>query len=297
MRVPELEAGAPGTYSDVPPLRRPLIALLACAAPGAIFAVVACSSSSKGALNPGPDADATAHGDGDVDASASDAVDELTTGNVCGPAPWVNLGIIVVGLSIDNPDGSPLSGVQFTSPLCPTLTQSSDDAGAIQGQVSEGVAFYGRLVATGYIPELVPEEIFDADLTGKRIDMLPSLIEGILLPGFDASSQTAIVVSAETTVADAGACSALDGITFTVMGHPEAQVTYFAPGTIPTAVPDGSATTTRGLAAITGLASGQLVTLAATKTGCNVLFHYETFTGRAPLETGFVSLMPAYVTP
>ena len=156
--------------------------------------------------------------------------------------------------------------------------------------------FYARLQAQGYIPELAPEEIFDADSTGHDIQMLPQLFEGSSCRA-SIPAQTAIVIAVEKIADDAGACSAFDGITLTCPGHPEAQVTYFSTETIPTAVPDAGATTTRGLAAITGLAAGQLVTLMATKPGCHVLFKYGTLTGRVPLENGFVSLMPAYVSP
>jgi hypothetical protein len=278
-------------------VRRLLLAIAASTAPAAILAVGACVAGGKVSVPLQPDADATAAGrDGGIDAEP-DAVEELTVGDVCGPAPWVTLGIVVVGLTLDDPDGSPLPGAQFTSPLCPSLVQISDEGGNIQGQVSRDTPFYGRLQATSYISELAPEEIFDADSTGHKIEMIPTLVAGILLPTFDASSETAIVLAGQKIVDDAGACSALDGITFTVPGHPEAVITYFSSDTIPVPIPDGGATSTRGLAAITGLASGQLVTLAATKPGCSILFKYQTQTGRVPLETGFVSLMPAYVSP
>jgi hypothetical protein len=279
-------------------VRRLLVALAACAAPAAVLAVVACSSGSV-ALPGRPDAaDATSTVDGPAaDAAPPDAAEELAVGDACGQPPYVTLGIIVVGLTIDNPDGAPLQGAPFTAPLCPGLAEYSDDAEVIQGQVSANTPFYGRLKAQGFISELAPEEIFDADSTGHRIQMLPSLIEGVILPGFDASASAAIVIAAQKTVDDAGACSAFDGITITVPGHLEAQVVYFTTDAIPAPIPDGGATTTRGLAAVTGLAPGQLVTLAATKPGCHVLFQYDTLTGRTPLEPGFISLMPAYVTP
>jgi hypothetical protein len=281
--------------------RRPLLLFAALAAPAAVFAAVACSGGGSHAAGP-PDAASDATAGSDVvtggDAGSEDAAEELTVGNVCGASPWVTLGIVVVALTLDDPDGAPLPGAAFTSPLCPSIVQYSDDAGTIEGKVSQNVAFYGRLQATNFIPELAPEEIFDASSTGHKIEMLPSLLENILLPGFDASSQTAVVVAAQQTVSDAGACSALDGISFDVPGHPEAQVTYFSADTVPQPIPDGGSTSTRGLAAITGLvADGGLVTLAGTKAGCNVLFQYQTLTGRVPLENGFVSVTAAYVTP
>jgi hypothetical protein len=284
-------------------VHRAVLASLACAAPAAVFALLAvpaCSSGSHHAAGGGsPDAaDATSQPDaGAGEAEVDGGGDELVVGDECGSPPYVTLGIVVVALTLDDPDGAPLAGAQFTSPLCPGIAEYSDDAGVIQGLVSQNVPFYGRLQASGYIPELAPEEIFDASSSGHKIDMLPTLLEGLLLPTFDASSQTAIVIAAQKVTDDGGACSAFDGISLSVPGHPEAQVVYFTNDPIPAVVPDGGAMTTRGLAAITGLDAGQLVTLAGTKPGCQVLFQVGTLTGRVPLENGFVSLMPAYVSP
>jgi hypothetical protein len=216
--------------------------------------------------------------------------------DVCGMPPWVNLGIVVVALDLANPDGSVLPGATFTSPLCPGLEKVSDDAGVIDGLISQNMPFYGRLTAPNYISELAPEEVFDADSTGNRIEMLPQILSG-LLPGY-AADASEIVIAAEKTQDDAGACSSLDGITLSVAGHPEATVTYFSAGSIPTPVPDAGATTTRGFAAITGLSgTGQFVTLVGEKPGCTIVFARGPVTGRVPLENGYVTLMPAYVTP
>jgi hypothetical protein len=277
-------------------VRRFLLALAACAASAVAVGLAACVAGGRVTVNGNPDATAASDA-GTADAAAVDAQEELALADVCGNPPYVTLGIVVVALTIDNPDGAALGGAEFTSPLCPGVVKYSDDAGIITGQVSANVPFYGRLEANGFIPELAPELDFDADSTGRKIEMLPTLIEGIILPTFDASASTAIVVASEKLVDDAGACSTLDGISFSVPGHPEAQVTYFAAGTIPTPIAGGTATSTSGLAAITGLDGNQLVTLAATKTGCSILFKHDSLTGRVPLETGYVSLMPAYLSP
>jgi hypothetical protein len=277
-------------------VRRALLVLVTCALPAAAVGVAACIDGGLVTLAPGADATA-AQDTGPAEAAPVDAAPDLMVADVCGPAPWITLGIFVVGLTLDNLDGSPLPGAQFTSPLCPTLTQYSDDAGVILGQVSANTPFYGSLVAAGYVPELAPEIEFDADSTGHKIDMLPTIFEAVLLPTFDASSSTAIVVDFAKLVDDAGACSSLDGVSLSVPGHPEAQVTYFSSGGIPQPVPGATETTTEGIAAITGLAEGQLVTLAATKTGCSILFRHDGLTGRVPLQNGYVSLTQAYVSP
>jgi len=279
-----------------------LVALLA--VPAAAAAVVSCDDG--GTIVPPADASTAeaAKGDaaGSVDEGASDGssdapiVEAASMADVCGPAPWVNLGIVVVALDLANPDGSVLPGATFTSPLCPGLEKVSDDAGVLNGLISQNVPFYGRLTATNYVSELAPEEVFDADSTGNRIEMLPQILSG-LLPGY-AADASEIVIAAEKTQDDAGACSSLDGITLSVAGHPEAKVTYFSAGSIPTPVPDAGATTTRGFAAITGLSgTGQFVSLVGTKPGCTIVFARGPVTGRVPLENGYVTLMPAYVTP
>lgn len=288
------------------PARAPLYALAASAvAASALAAFIACDES--GTLVPtgdgGPgdaslDADATtADGEPTADVGDAGSVEEPQYADVCGDGPWVTLGIVVVALDLGNLDGStPLPGASFTSPLCPGLDKTSDDAGAIVGLVSKDVPFYGRLQRANYVSELAPEEIFDADSTGNKVEMLPSILENLLLPGLDGGS-TAIVIAAQKLQDDAGACSSLDGISFSVPGHPEANVIYFSSAAIPAAEPDASATSSRGLVAITGLAGGQFVTLDAGKPGCNVVFAHGPLTGRVPLENGFASLMPAYLSP
>jgi hypothetical protein len=257
--------------------------------------IVTTGDGSTGDASVGADAP-TGDGGGAGDASDASTVEELQVADVCGDGPWVTLGIVVVQINLAGLDAStPLQGASFTSPLCPGLVKTSDEAGVIEGLVSKDVPFYGRLQATGYVSELAPEEIFDADSTGNKVEMLSSLLEGVLFPGVDAGS-TVILVAAQKLQDDAGACSSLDGITFSVPNHPEAQVVYFSAGSIPM-VTDAGATSTRGLAAITGLSGGQLVTLDAGKTGCKVLFVHGALTGRVPLENGFVSLMPAYLSP
>ncbi|HEX8792603.1 MAG TPA: hypothetical protein VF765_16760 [Polyangiaceae bacterium] len=270
-------------------------------AAAALAAFAACDQGGSlvptGDAGPGDAADATT-GDGEANGDASDAgtVEELHAADVCGDAPWVTLGIVVTQLNIANLDAStPLPGASFTTPLCPGLVKTSDEAGVIEGLISQDVPFYGRLQAPGYVSELAPEEIFDADSTGNKVEMLSSFLAGVLFPGLDGGS-TVIVIAAQKLQDDAGACSSLDGISFNVPGHPEATVYYLSSDSIPM-LTDASATSSRGLAAITGLAGGQLVNLGASKPGCTVLFVHGPLTGRVPLENGFASLMPAYLSP
>lgn len=290
-------------------MRSALYAAAILAMPAAVVTGLACDQA--GTLVSPPDAGTTeasadvtapseeAGADAEPDASAPDVeAPEATLSDVCGQPPYVTLGIVVVAISLSDTDGSVLPGATFTTPLCPGRVQVSNDAGVIQGQISANVPFYGRLQAPNYVSELAPQEVFDASSTGNRIEMLPQILAG-LVPGYQADA-AAIVVAAEKTEDDAGDCSSLDGIVLSVVGHPEANVTYFSAGSIPLPQLDASATTTRGFAAITGLADvtdGEFVTLSGTKPGCSVVFARGPVTGLVPLENGFVSLMPAYLVP
>jgi hypothetical protein len=271
-----------------------LLVLAAAVGFGSAAAAVAACSSGHGAQAESTDAASTVDSPSSPDAGLGE--EAPASSNMCGSPPYVTLGIVVVGLSLTDPNGTPLPGVELTSPLCPAVLQTSDEGGLIEGQVAEGKPFYAQLNASGYVPELTPEENFDASTTGIRVLMLPQLVQQILLPTFDAGASTAIFLAAQATV-EAGACASFDGITFTVPNHPEAQVTYFSNDPIPVPLPDAGATTTGGLAVVMGLAGGQLVSVAATKPGCSVDLQYGALTGRVPLEPGYITLDPAYVTP
>ena len=288
-------------------MRPALLVLAAVGATGAALAFAAACDSS-GTLLVSADAaveastgdSAAADSGAPGEDAAADAVEELQVADVCGNPPWVTIGIEVVALDLGNLDGSPLPGAQFTTPLCPGLVKISDDAGAIEGLISSGVPFYGRLQANNYIPELAPEEVFDADSTGNKVEMLPTLVEAFV--GLDGGGKN-IAILAKTLTDDGGVCSAVDNISFSVPGHPEAQVIYLSSAAIPLPIPGGTATSSRGIAVITGIDAGQFVALAGTKPGneagttCQIIFQRGPVTGRVPLENGFVSLMPAYITP
>jgi hypothetical protein len=266
------------------------VALLLVAGAANAGLAFACSSS----RSPGAAATSLDASGGD-DAGTLDSTTDVTAPTTCGAMPWISLGVTLTGITLDDPDGAPASGVEFTSPLCPGYVEYSDEAGAVEGQISANTPFYARLQGSGFLSELTPEEILDASSNGNQLVMFTSLL-GDLVSGFSAQTAT-IVLLVDVLEHDAGACSSSDGITITVPGHPEAEVTYYSTDSIPSPVDGGTATTTRGLASIAGLAAGQIVSLAATKTGCTVTFARPPLTGRTPLENGFASLMPAYLSP
>jgi hypothetical protein len=273
-------------------VRRIIIGLVACVSSSAAVLAVACGGGGSSHAS-GPDGGGTGD-DGGV-------VGEATLGNTCGDAPWVNVNLQVQGISLSG--DLPLPGVAMTSPLCPGIVQVSDEAGVIQGQISKDVPFYGSLQKNVYLPELTPEESFASDQS-VSFEMLPALFAGLLHPPFVTGTSNAILVSARVpgdagadAGIDAGQCSQLDGIAFSVAGHSEAQVTYYTNDTLPSWIDGGTATSPRGLASISGLAPGQFVTVTGAKPGCHVALSNATLTGRVRVEQGFLSLMPAYISP
>jgi hypothetical protein len=275
---------------------RPLlvVSLALCAAASTALLAGACNAGGGSSVQERPDTGGAAEGDtgpGPEDATTADGT-TLADGG-CGTAPWVNVELNVLGITLG--DAEPLTGVALTSPLCPGVAYYSDEAGRVVGQVSRNVPFYASLALKAYMPELTPEEVFDAG-ESVTFDMLPSLFNAILRPPLT-STTSAILVLAIATGDDAGPCSQVDGVAFAVEGHPEAQVTYYTSDSFPSAIDGGAATSSRGLATISGLAPAQYVTVTGSKAGCHVALDRGSLTGRARVEAGFLSLMPAYVSP
>ena len=250
---------------------------------GTLFA---CSSSSS--PHPVAAGDASAPGDGnDGGLGAEAAVADLPT---CGAPPYVTLGIVVRAASAGG-EGAVVAGAKLTTSLCPGTLRLSGDDGVIRGRVSKGVPFFARFEAKSFAPTLISEQTFDADKDPIVAPLAPSFFTA-LVPGYDAT-KAAIVVG---VIKDGGSgpCDALDGVSLQVEGYPEAKVTYFTADAIPAAT-SGTTTTVAGRAAITGLPDVPFVTLKGSKAGCAVTFLKAPYTGRAPLEAGFLTLAPAYL--
>jgi hypothetical protein len=261
------------------------------------LALAACSSSSPpagGAANDGGGVgqgnDAAASPDG-----ASGGDDGGTAGDQCGAAPYVTLGITVTSFATSGSPSQPIPGVKFTSTLCPGTFTTSDADGKITGKVTKDAVFYGRFEASGYTTILTPELTYGADDPNVGVQLLPALFTS-LIGNYDASKGTIFIGAEADNGHDGGSdpCDQLDGISFAVDGHPELKPTYYAPGSIPSAVP-GTSTTSAGRASFAGIDPGEPLTITATKAGCSVTFVHAADTGRIPREAGYVTLIAAYV--
>ncbi len=265
-----------------------LVSLLAAAA-----ALGACSSKSSGAAAAtatGGDAAASSGGPGTLDDAGGGETGPTST-IACGTAPFVSLGIVVRQISTGPGPGAPVDGATLTSSLCPGITAITGADGIVSAQVTKGAPFFARLEAPNYAKTLIAEMQYAADTKDIEAPLPPSLFTA-LVPGFT-PAKTAVIVGVSQG-GGTGACDAVDGISFIVTDHPEAKIAYFTDDAIPQ-MSKGTVTTAAGRAAITELAVGAPVSIVGTKTGCTVEFARAPYTGRAPLEAGALTLVPAFI--
>ena len=199
----------------------------------------------------------------------------------CGEAPFVHVTGVVrefSGLSAD-----PKSNVRGTFSTCAGKRFTSAAGGLFEVFVAKAAPFFVKFEHVDLLTLLSPELALDADFTNDF--QIPSRSFGPLIPGFGAD-KTAIIVGITSRSGATGVCAAGDKVALSVAGHPEAIVTYFGGSGVPQPVAGATETTKTGLATITGLADGTLLTVTANKAGCTATGKYGSFTGRVKVENG-----------
>jgi hypothetical protein len=188
----------------------------------------------------------------------------------------------------------PIAGASVQFVPCDATRVTSDATGAFSTTVPVELAGYARIDATGYLTALGQELVSNGDQTGTPVEAIPSALAPLGLPNFDATTATISIDAIEVASGASGSCASVDGVTFTVMGHPEAQVAYYV-GMQPTPVP--TATTSAGKAVISHLvptSAVEFVTIVGSKAGCNLTFAYTrgpaAYTGRTPIAVGMLSI-------
>jgi hypothetical protein len=227
--------------------------------------------------------------DAPADAVLADApADASPTG--CGTAPYLD----VAGVVTDPIAMMPIAGATVSSPFCPGLHATTDSAGHYTLPVQSGATLYALFEATGYVTVVSPEAQVVAATTISNASPVTPAAAALVVPGFSATRATITVSSVQIATGATGACASADGITFSVMGHPEATVEYYfgpRPATPPTA------TDSSGLAAISNLmptSATEFVTVVGTKPGCTVTFAHtgddgNILTGRTPIIAGDIT--------
>ena len=230
----------------------------------------------------------------------TDAGDGSFSPPSCGSGPYATINALVTSYTT----GMPVEGVSLTldpSP-CSGTTWMTDVTGSATVKVTTGVAINPRAEAVGYLTERTGEQIYRGDFDSGA-PMLPTLLVG-LLPHWSATAPDVLVVvfvDSADAGADAGPCQTVSGATVSVVGHPEAVVTYYqtgGDGGAPSPDSTLTATTDIGLAEVSGLAGGATVTLQVASSTCpTVSFTSYPHTGRYTLENGVLTGALARLVP
>jgi hypothetical protein len=266
--------------------RRAVVSLMKFLGPrllGVALACIGCGGSSAPESSPDvalPAADAGADGAvaaadaapslDAVTADAAPAVDAApSTAPRCGPAPYHLVRLGARNLMAPANERA-LAGVKITFKHCPGLAVVTDAAGKAEVNLTQGAETWFRFDADAFLPWVCGEMAIQAPSVGQGVvaAMLPAALASGLLPGYEADRPLVYAHVQAGRSADPEPCRAPDGVAITVKDHPEAKVLYRNVGSMATFAP-GDATTTEGVALITGLGPGVAsVQLQATKPGC-----------------------------
>lgn len=211
----------------------------------------------------------------------------------CGPEPTV----LFSGTLTSYLSKLPVEDAQVTSDSCPGQVYITNVDGFVSARVAQGVPFYPKIVAQSYVTIRLGEEILEADYDASA-EIYPETLTS-LIPTWstDAPTILAVVVPGSSATPE---CEDLNGYTFSVIDHPEAEVMYYGGTSIPLADPMATSTGQFGIATFSGLsatAPGEFIQLTAEKAGCDPSFVSYPQTGNFVLENGVATAALAYVPP
>ncbi|HTJ42876.1 MAG TPA: hypothetical protein VL463_12320 [Kofleriaceae bacterium] len=218
--------------------------------------------------------------------------------NACGPGPYVHAHAGVASFSTH----LPVAGATATLDACPEHPFVADELGYFDLQMTQGLPFDPRIEAAGFVTMRSGESTITADLDLGYAPLFPTDLMS-LFPDDTASSPALVVITAlpaGTQTNPNDPCTDRSGVTFSVVGHPEATLTYYGgSGSAPVLDPSLTATTTVGAVEIGGLAQTDAATIeiAAAKTGCTISCVSYPHTGHYKLENGVLSLAGAFMPP
>jgi hypothetical protein len=214
-------------------------------------------------------------------------------GSSCGPEPTV----LFSGTLTSYLSKLPIEDAQVTSDSCPGQVYITNVDGYVEARVARDLPFYPKIVAQSYVTIRLGEQVLLADYDASA-EIYPEALTS-LIPTWSPDAPTILAVVTARSGASAE-CEDLTGYTFSVPGHPEAQVLYYTGSGIPMDDPTATSTGELGLATISGLAAtapGEFVELTVEKAGCEPSFVSYPQTGRFVLENGVGTAALAYVPP
>lgn len=227
--------------------------------------------------------------------SSSSNSSSATSSSDCGPGPYADV-IGHVNEAVASGDPRAKEDVTVTFSICPDKPFTTDANGTIRGRMTKDVP----IVTTAVHPDDIPSTYAEFKITGATFEgsvgVVPKLFQSIVAPDFGPDKTlVAFAIQYPPGTFDAGVpdggpidpCQRGEGVTFAIPDHPEAKVVYFTTDAIPKPDPTATATSTNGVATISGLADGIVITPVATKPGCRLTAAYAGFTGRAFTKKGF----------
>jgi hypothetical protein len=277
-------------------------ALLSCGVAGAIAAAGCSSSSSTAAAD--PDAAASVPETGAADTSVADtsvtdagvdAADEaaVDASAACGTGPFQVFDPLLAQIAA----GTPMTAVSVATSIC-TATATIPFGGTSTLSVPSNTPFYFIATQAGNLTTFSSEKKITFNglpKVGQQFTMLAASYAVAVDPAWDPATHALlnVIVNAST---GAGACSAKDGVSYTVANHAGVVIRYEHGGTTATGPSNGpgdSLGTWISIPTTGTLASPEYVTITQTKAGCTVgptnadkLF----ITGRAPIARGVVTI-------
>jgi hypothetical protein len=218
-----------------------------------------------------------------------------TSSTDCGPGPYADL-IGHAYEAVASGDPRTKEDVTVTFSICPDKQFTTDANGTIRGRMTRGVPIVATAVHPDDIPATYGEfKIVDATFEGS-VGLVPKLFQSVVAPDFGPDKTlVAFQIQYPPGTFDAGVpdggptdpCQRNEGVTIAIPDHPEAKVVYFTTDSIPKPDPSATATSTNGVATISGLPDGIVISPVATKPGCHLAAAYAGFTGRAFTKKGF----------
>ena len=219
--------------------------------------------------------------------------------DACGPGPYVH----VDGGVASYTTRLPIANAVATLDLCPEQTFVANSLGFWETEMTSGASFDPRIEADGFITMRSGQSIVTADISAGAVPMFPTSWQADVFPHVTESSPAILAIALlplGTQMNPNDPCTIRSGVTFSVVGHPEAVVTYYG-GTSTAPLPDPSLTSTSTVASaeISGLSatSEPEIELAAAKPGCDLSFVSYPHTGKYKLENGVLSIAGAFMPP
>jgi hypothetical protein len=216
---------------------------------------------------------------------------------VCGSDPSARLFARV----LDFESSLPLSDVELTLDVCPDISATSDVLGGAALRMEKDRLYVPMVRRDGYMTMMTGEQRVFADFDGGGPMFSNNVAE--LFPHVTESSPGIVVLTAirDDALPEDSACRSKQGITFSVVDHPEAIITYYRNAETPELDESLTETSALGAAHIGGLSAttsfGDRVQLVGEKEGCEMSFDSYPHTGRYALADGVLTAAGVFVPP